>query len=106
MIKTKNSDMREIALSVSQVLIVRAYRRLKQVEKHLADKLARAKARLLELAGNDSAVLLEGEKKIASIGLQDGKTTLDVLALKQAFPQIDFSRFEKRGESFLVVRLH
>lgn len=103
--KTAQNTVREINLSPAQVLSVRIYRRLKQVEKHLADKLSKAKQRVLDI-DEDCYIGLENGKKVVSVSLQSGRVTFDIEAFRADYAAIDLSDYMKQGEPFKVVRLH
>ncbi len=103
--KTAQKTEKEINLSPSEVLLVRAYRRLKQVEKHLADKLGKTKLRILGL-DSDNYIGLENGKKVVSVTTQAGRATFNLEAFRADYKAINLDEYMTQGEPFKVVRLH
>lgn len=97
---TKNT----VQLTQAQILVVRLYRRYKQIEKTFVEKLGALKTRVVSIHPGEWTGY-DGEKKVVSVSFQTRKS-LDKDKLQSDHPEIDLSKYESESEPFVVVRLH
>src|SRR6185369_8611177 len=79
------------------------FREAKQLEKDSETLIDLAKQRVKAAVGNKLGKYQGGGMRLAYFQSQ-GRTSFDKKALAAAYPQIDLSQFEKRGDPFEVLK--
>ena len=98
-------ETRQVELTPTQTGVVNLYRRLKQAEKLISDRLDIMKAKLLALVPSQEFIGTSNGRKAISVKWQAGRATCDLDVLKERFPQA-YAETVKQGASFRVIRLH
>ncbi|HYG53556.1 MAG TPA: hypothetical protein VD905_21860 [Flavobacteriales bacterium] len=95
---------REITLSPAQVLMIRLYRRYKQIAKRIDERIEKAKSDILAIAPEEEWTGLDGEKKVVSVSFQS-RTGFDLENFTRDYPELA-REYTSKGIPFPVVRLH
>jgi len=94
----------EIQANQATILLIRLFRRIKQIQKKLVDRETSLKGQILAL--NDGEfIITENGKKILSVSEQV-RSALDIDKIKVDYPEFNPENYKKTGEPFKVIRLH
>lgn len=106
MVKTQEVTKPNVKLTRAQSARVALYRKRKQLEKRIKDRLDADKT-LIASFSEGAFNGIDGGKKVVSVSWET-RGTLDREALFAAHPELEaiLERFTRDGETYPVVRLH
>ncbi len=107
---TETPEVKTVECSAVQIRAIQFYARFKRAEKFVKDKLEVLKGALLGMfpvptVVDGKTVANSKGRKLASITLQDGKRGFDLEKFSADYPELA-EEYTKKGDPFLVIRLH